>query len=122
MSWQSFRDSVIERSGKKNPSVRDFVEVSGRGTFGEQMVFCGSPTEVADQMEEYFTSCCDGFVVMAGTMPGSYEDFVRLVVPELQRRGLHRKEYTGSTLRENLGLPKPKAGDRPSPADRRTLV
>jgi hypothetical protein len=43
-------------------------------------------------------------------MPGSFEDFVRFVVPELQRRGLYRKEYTGATLRENLGLPIPKRG------------
>lgn len=122
MSWQSFRDNVIERSGKKNPSVRDFVEVSKRGSFGEQLVFSGSVREVADQMEEYFSSACDGFVVMAGQMPGSYEDFVRLVVPELQRRGLHRKDYPGTTLRETLGLARPKAGDRPAPADRRILA
>lgn len=44
-------------------------------------------------------------------MPGSYEDFVRLVVPELQRRGLFRKEYEGDTLRENLGLPYANSGD-----------
>lgn len=122
MSWQSFRDNVIERSGKKNPSVRDFVEVSKRGSFGEQLVFSGSVREVADQMEEYFSSACDGFVVMAGQMPGSYEDFVRLVVPELQRRGLHRKDYPGTTLRDTLGLARPKAGDRPAPADRRILA
>ena len=46
VSWQSFRDNVIDRSGKKNPSVRDFVEVSKRGSFDEQMVFSGSPNEV----------------------------------------------------------------------------
>ena len=120
--WQSFRDSVIERSGKKNPSVREFVEVSKRGTFGEQLVFCGSPSEVVDQMEAYFNTACDGFVVMAGNMPGSYEDFVRLVVPELQRRGLHKKDYSGTTLRDSLGLAKPASGDRPSPADRRLFA
>jgi hypothetical protein len=44
-------------------------------------------------------------------MPGAYEDVVRLLVPELQRRGLFQKEYLGSTLRENLGLPIPRAVD-----------
>ena len=73
-------------------------------------------------MEAYFEAACDGFVVMAGSVPGSYEDFVRLVVPELQRRGLYRTEYPGRTLRDSLGLPSPKAGGRPSPADRRTFA
>ena len=43
-------------------------------------------------------------------MPGTYEDFVRLVVPELQRRGLFQREYQGDTLRANLGLPRPQRG------------
>ena len=119
VSWQSYRDRVIAKSGKKNPSVRDFVEVSGRGTLKEAPMFCGDPRQVADQMEEWFTDACDGFVVMGPYTPGSYEDFVRLVVPELQRRGLHRKEYGGSTLRDTLGLRRPRAGERPSPADAR---
>jgi hypothetical protein len=48
-------------------------------------------------------------VVSATHVPGAYEDFVRFVVPELQRRRLFREEYTGKTLRENLGLPIPQA-------------
>jgi hypothetical protein len=52
---------------------------------------------------------CDGFVVSATHVPGAYEDFVRFVVPELQRRGLFRTAYTGKTLRENLDLPVPPA-------------
>ena len=121
VSWHSYRDRVIQKSGKKNPSVRDFVEVSGRGTLREAPMFVGSPIQVVDQLETWFTDACDGFVIMAASMPGSYEDFVRLVVPELQRRGLHRKDYSGGTLRDTLGLPRPMAGDRPSPADRRSL-
>jgi hypothetical protein len=53
---------------------------------------------------------CDGFVVAATCVPGSYADFVRHIVPELQRRGLFHKEYAGKTLRENLGLRPPAAG------------
>ena len=122
LSWHSFRDRVIARSGKKNPSARDFVEVSGRGTIRESHSFVGTPTQIADEMEEWFGSACDGFVLAAAYVPGSYEDFVRLVVPELQRRGLHRKEYPGATLRDTLGLTRPLAGDRPTPTDRRALT
>ncbi|MGH7045569.1 MAG: hypothetical protein ACREE2_04165 [Stellaceae bacterium] len=61
-------------------------------------------------MEEWFTApACDGFVMAATSMRGAYDDVVRLLVPELQRRGLCHKDYEGSMLRENLGLPKPRA-------------
>ena len=104
-------DRVVLLSGKTNPTLGDFVHYSKRGTIGEHPVFCGTPKEVADQMEEWFTNCCDGFVFAATSLPGTYEDIVRLVVPELQRRGLHQKEYKGKTLRENLRLPKAQIGD-----------
>ena len=71
----------------------------------------GSANEIADRMEEWFTTpACDGFVISATCIPGTYEDFVRLVVPELQRRGLHQKDYAGTTLRENLGFARPEVG------------
>ncbi len=105
--WRGFVDRIISVSGKTNPSVADFVHFSGRGTIREFPIFCGTPAQVADQMEEWFGTACDGFVLAATHMPGSYEDFVRLVVPELQRRGLAQTEYAGATLRENLGLPHP---------------
>jgi alkanesulfonate monooxygenase SsuD/methylene tetrahydromethanopterin reductase-like flavin-dependent oxidoreductase (luciferase family) len=104
---QAFRDRVVSLSGRSNPSTRDFVEFTRRGTLEEFPVFIGSAKQIADQMEEWFGTACDGFVLAAGHVPGSYEDFVRLVVPELQRRGLFWKEYQGDTLRENLGLAVP---------------
>jgi FMN-dependent oxidoreductase (nitrilotriacetate monooxygenase family) len=111
-SFQAFRDRVIQHSGKNNPTVRDFITVSGRGTVKEHTMFCGSPKQVADQMEEWFTApACDGFVLAASSMPGAYDDVVRLLVPELQRRGLFQKDYAGPTLRDNLGLPIPRAAD-----------
>ena len=71
----------------------------------------GGPKEVADRLEQWFSEpACDGFVVSATHVPGAYEDFVRFVVPELPRRGLFRQDYTGTTLRENLGLPIPQVG------------
>ena len=64
-----------------------------------------TPTEIADVMQEWFEgAACDGFNVTPATLPGGGEDFVDMVVPELQRRGLFRTEYEGRTLRENLGL------------------
>jgi len=76
------------------------------------MTGLGAPPTVADRLEEWFaTEACDGFVLAATHVPGAYEDFVHLVVPELQRRGLFRREYAGPTLRENLGLPRARRGD-----------
>jgi FMN-dependent oxidoreductase (nitrilotriacetate monooxygenase family) len=109
---QAIRDRVVTLSGKSNPSVRDFVEYSNRARLRELNVFIGSPKTVADEMEQWFKEGgCDGFVLAPTHMPGSYEDFVRLVVPELQRRGLYRTDYEGDTLRSNLGLPYAKSGD-----------
>jgi FMN-dependent oxidoreductase (nitrilotriacetate monooxygenase family) len=73
--------------------------------------FEGSPTQVADQMEHWFRAgACDGFIIRPSHLPGSMEEFVRLVVPELQRRDLFRKEYEGTTLRDHLGLERPAHG------------
>ncbi|MGR3805367.1 LLM class flavin-dependent oxidoreductase [Marinibacterium profundimaris] len=106
ISWTGFRERVVALSGKDRPTVGDFVEYSKRGTIGEFPIFCGTPTQVADQMEDWFTSgACDGFVLAATHTPGAFEDFTRFVVPELQRRGLYQEDYAGTTLRENLGLP-----------------
>ena len=63
----------------------------------------GTPAMVADRLQDMFESrCCDGFVICPSITPGSYMQFVRSVVPELQRRGVFRKSYDGATLRENL--------------------
>ncbi len=107
---QTMRDRVMAVSGKANPTTRDFIEISGRGTFHDHTRMIGSPKDVADGLEQWFSErACDGFVIAASHVPGAYEDFVRLVVPELQRRGLYHKDYAGVTLRENLGLAKPRA-------------
>ncbi|WP_206002300.1 LLM class flavin-dependent oxidoreductase [Paraburkholderia antibiotica] len=116
VSWQSLRDKVVEVSGKKNPSVKDFVEASGRGTLRDGPCFVGTGSQVAEQMIEWFDKACDGFVLSATYVPGTYEDIVRLVVPELQKRGVFRKGYGESTLRSHLGLRKPLAGDWRTPS------
>ena len=102
---RGFLDRVIQQSGKQNPTVADFIKFSGRGTLDELPTFVGSPGQVADQLETWFTGgACDGFVLAATHLPGAYQDFVDLVAPELQSRGLAQEEYAGGTLRERLGI------------------
>ncbi len=104
---QAIRDRVV--NVKKNPTARDFIRISGRGRVHNPIV--GGPKEVADHLEQWFTApACDGFVLSATHVPGTYEDFVRHVVPELQRRGLYRRDFAGATLRENLRLRVPAVG------------
>ncbi len=106
---QAIRDRVLEASGKPNPTVRDFIHHSGRAQLGDAWV--GGPEELADRFEEWFTApACDGFVIGGTITPGTFEDMTRLVIPELRRRGLFRADYTGTTLRDHLGLARPAVG------------
>lgn len=76
----------------------------GRGHYS----LIGTPTQIADQMQAWFEQrAADGFNVLVPHLPGGLEDVARHVVPELQRRGLFRTHYQGSTLREHLGLARP---------------
>src|SRR6201995_6026319 len=103
------RDRVLKTSGKANPSALDFVTYSGRAQVNDAIV--GGPKEIADRLGETFVERgCDGFFIAATIVPGSYADFVKHIVPELQRRGLYHKDYAGKTLRENLGLKRPVSG------------
>lgn len=71
-------------------------------------VVVGNPEEVADMIQEWFEGgAADGFNIYPAYVPGSVTAFTELVVPELQRRGLYRKDYRGRTLRDHLGLPVP---------------
>jgi alkanesulfonate monooxygenase len=72
------------------------------------LAFVGTPQSIADSMEEWLVEeASDGFNVMFPFVPEGLDDFVDKVVPELQRRGIFRREYEGRTLRQNLGLPRP---------------
>ncbi|MFO1026427.1 MAG: LLM class flavin-dependent oxidoreductase [Acetobacteraceae bacterium] len=103
---KSGRQRVIDRARRDNLTVRQLAQIAG-AYGGLSMV--GTPAQIADEMEEFlFTDACDGFNIMFPYVPGGLDDFVDLVVPELQRRGLFRKEYEGTTLRDHLGLPRPK--------------
>jgi len=92
---------LVERLKREKPTIRElYLRV---GLTGSARI--GTPTDIADAMQEWFEAqACDGFNITPATLPGGGEDFVDMVVPELQRRGLFRTEYEGRTLRENLGL------------------
>ncbi len=103
---QSGRERAIALGKRDNLTVRQLAQRLG-GFSGLAMV--GTPKTIADQMEEWLTSRgSDGFTIQFPYLPAGVDDFVGRVVPELQRRGLFRREYEGRTLRENLGLPRPK--------------
>ena len=98
-------DKVVRLSGKSNPTLKDFVDHSGRGTVHEAPHIVGDPKQVADELEKWFKEgAADGFVLFASHTPGAYEEFSRYIVPELQRRGIYHDDYAGPTLRGNLGF------------------
>ncbi len=102
---KSSRERVIALARRENLTVRQLAQRLG-GYAG--LAFVGTPETIADGMEEWLVrEGCDGFNVMFPYLPEGLDDFVDKVVPELQRRGLFRREYEGRTLRENLGLPRP---------------
>lgn len=103
---QSHFKYVTELARTKNLSMRQIAEVVA-GARGK-LVIKGTPQQIADFMEHWYCEeAADGFNIMPPTLPGGLDDFVAMVIPELQRRGLFRTEYTGRTLREHLGLPRP---------------
>ncbi len=99
------RARAISEAARDNLTVRQLALRLG-GYSGLAMV--GTPATIADTMEEWIeTRGSDGFNIMFPFLPAGLDDFVDKVVPELQRRGLFRREYEGTTLREHLGLPRP---------------
>ena len=104
---QSGRQQVVmDMARQENLSIRQVYQrvVGARA----HRIIHGSPADIADDLEAWFTKgAADGFNIMPPLFPDGLKDFVDLVVPELQRRGLFRRDYEGKTLRENLGLPFP---------------
>jgi FMN-dependent oxidoreductase (nitrilotriacetate monooxygenase family) len=95
--------SLFDLARRENLTIGELAK-RGAAT-GGHLTLIGSATQVADQLEEYFTEeGADGFVIKSPHLPGGLEDFLQLVIPELQRRGLFRTDYEGPTLRQNLGL------------------
>lgn len=99
------RANIVRNIAKREnlKTIRELYEFIA-GARGHREIV-GTPEQIADQLQEWFENeAADGFNVMAPTFPDGLKDIVDLVIPELQRRGIFRTEYEGSTLRENLGL------------------
>jgi N-acetyl-S-(2-succino)cysteine monooxygenase len=99
---QSFSTALLDMARREKMTLRDLYNITAaaRGHW----VIAGTPQHIADVLEEWFAGgLADGFIIMPAYFPGAFDDFVNLVVPELQRRGLYRQEYAGPTLRDHLG-------------------
>ena len=112
---QTFHKVLFEAARRANITLRDLYNLTAaaRGHW----VVCGTPTYIADTLEEWFVEgAADGFNILPPYFPGGFADFVDLVVPELQRRGLFRHEYQGTSLRDHFGLPRIDIPSRPRQA------
>ena len=97
---------LVELARRENLSIRQLAR--RYATSNGHQVFVGTPKGLADLMEEWLQAgAADGFVMLSPYYPTPMQNFVRWVVPELQRRGIYRTAYEGRTLRENLGLVSP---------------
>lgn len=102
---QTGRDRVIALAQRERLTIRQLAQRAG--SYGG-LILVGTPQTVADEMEQWLTEeGADGFNVMFPFLPQGLDDFVDQVIPELQQRGIFRKDYEGKTLRENLGLARP---------------
>ncbi|MGN2436819.1 LLM class flavin-dependent oxidoreductase [Pseudomonas syringae] len=102
---QSSQQRVLALADREQLTVRQLAQRLG-GYAG--LSFVGTARSIADDMQRWLESGgSDGFNIMFPWLPGGLDDFVAKVIPELQNRGIFRREYEGTTLRENLGLPRP---------------
>jgi FMN-dependent oxidoreductase (nitrilotriacetate monooxygenase family) len=103
---RSRADLILKFAAEENLTVRQLLSYLG-GARGHFTVI-GTPEQIADTIEEWFKGgAADGFNVMPPAFPEHLDLFIEHVIPELQRRGLFRTEYTGRTLREHYGLEVP---------------
>lgn len=102
----------VDMARREDLTIRQLIHriAFGRG----HDTFAGTPEQIADHMEEWFTSgACDGFNLLPPLMPAEFHVFCDLVLPELRRRGLFRSGYSGATLRDHFGLRRPHRVARP---------
>jgi alkanesulfonate monooxygenase len=99
-----YASTALALARRDGLSIRQLYRMAGGGFWSLRAI--GTATDIADLMEEWVaTGAADGFNFQPPCVPIAAEDFVALVIPELQRRGMFRHEYEGRTLREHLGLP-----------------
>lgn len=102
---KAFFDGIMKTIREEKPTLRQLYMRYERG----RKTIKGTPQDVADTMQRWFEmGACDGFMMQFHALPGGLEAFVGDVVPELQRRGLFRRDYEGATLRDHLRLERPR--------------
>lgn len=102
--WESTTDKLKHVAQQEQLTLRQLA----LRTTTPKSVFVGTPTHIADTMQEWFEAgAADGFMISAAVLPDGLTDFIDHVVPILQARGLFRTAYEDDTLRGNLGLSKP---------------
>ena len=100
------RQEMIIAMGKRGMTIREIGRVLAMSQ--AHRVLYGTPTQLADDMQAWLEAgACDGFNLLFPHYPKPLEEWVTMVIPELQRRGIFRTEYEGKTFRENLGVPIP---------------
>jgi N-acetyl-S-(2-succino)cysteine monooxygenase len=102
---RTFHNVLYEMARREGMTLRDLFNLTAaaRGHW----VLCGTPETIADTLEEWFVDgAADGFNILPAWFPGGFSEFVDLVVPELQRRELFRRNYEGATLRDHFALPR----------------
>jgi FMN-dependent oxidoreductase (nitrilotriacetate monooxygenase family) len=100
---RTFTSVLYDMAKRENMTLRDLYNLTAaaRGHW----VVCGTPKTIADTFEQWFVEgAADGFNILPAHFPGAFDEFVDLVVPELQRRGLFRRDYEGTTLRDHFNL------------------
>ncbi len=98
--------TLTKLAAEKNLTLRELRDFTS-AAMGHRLLL-GTPEQIADGLEEWFAAgAADGYNLMPPYFPGAFDDFVDHVVPVLQKRGLMRTEYVGTTLRDHLGLPRP---------------
>ncbi len=103
-SSRTFHNVLYEMARREGMTLRDLFNLTAaaRGHW----VLCGTPESIADTLEQWFVEgAADGFNILPAWFPGGFSEFVDLVVPVLQHRGLFRRDYEGTTLRDHFGLP-----------------
>lgn len=103
---QGFARTLLALARREKMTLRDLYNLTAaaRGHW----VLCGTAATIADTLEQWFVEeAADGFNILPPYFPAAFDAFVDTVVPELQRRGLFRRDYAGTMLREHLGLPRP---------------
>jgi len=110
----TFFNATLAQARQHGYTARQLVYALAGG--GGHRVVVGTPEQIADDIEHWFKGgAADGFNLMPDALPSGLQDFTDGVVPILQQRGIFRRDYEGTTLREHLGLARP--GGRKSIAD-----